>query len=75
MNFPRSLFFSYSKCYKNAGKNQLPYYLHVLKLVTQQVNVSTRTVPRGKHLAPLLLVAKLPLTPMGEGRHPKLQSA
>lgn len=75
MNFPRSLFFSYSKRYKNAGKNQSPCYLHVLKLITWQVNVSTRMVPGGKHLGSLMLVAKLLLTPMGGGRHPNLTSA
>lgn len=75
VNFPRSLFSGYSKCYKNAGKNQSPYYLHALKLITQQDNVSTRTVLGGKHLAPLMLAAKLPLTPMGGGRHPRAPSA
>lgn len=75
MNFPRSLLFSYSKCYKYVGNNQLPYYSHVLKPLIQQVNVSTRTVPGGKHLAPLMLVAKLPVTPMDGRHHPRPTSS
>lgn len=46
-----------------------------MKLITQQDNVSTRTVLGGEHLAPLMLAAKLPLTPMGGGRHPRAPSA
>lgn len=68
-------FFGYSKCYKNVGNNQLPYYLHILKPPIQQASVSTRTVPGGKHLAPLMLVAKLPVTPMDGRHHPRPTSS
>lgn len=59
--------------YKNLGNNQLPCYLQVLKPLIQ-VNVSTRTVPGGKHLAPLMLATKLPVTPMDGRHHPRPMS-
>jgi len=69
------LFSSNSECHKNAGKNQSSYYLHDLQLTAQQINVSTAAEPGGKHLAPLMLGAELPLTHMRAGHLPAVPHA